>query len=76
MNQQLLPEQRETPPDDEWTMQVCKRGQGEASCRYLSFSRKGWGCLKLTEEKAYLDGRVAAGTIGARGDNCEGRADQ
>lgn len=52
---------------------VCKYGQGHECCRYLGMSSEGWSCLKLTELRPYIDKRVESKTMGARGDNCEGR---
>lgn len=34
----------------------------------------GWSCEKGTDMGRHLDARVAAGTMVARGDNCEGLA--
>lgn len=50
----------------------CKLGQGPVCCRYLIGGERGFECAKLLSLKEYLDGRVAAGTINAQGDNCEG----
>ena len=63
---------RPTFPDDEWTRQVCRIGQGQACCRYLTMSPAGWSCEKYGSLKAHLDRRVAANSITAQGDNCEG----
>jgi hypothetical protein len=54
-------------------LNVCKMGQGEACCRYLVCGSKGFECAKHGEFMDYLDGRVKAGTMVARGDNCEGK---
>lgn len=61
-------------PDDTWVRSVCKVGQGHACCRYLTMAPDGWSCEKLTATGRYLDSRVAAETIVARGDNCDGLA--
>jgi hypothetical protein len=61
-------------PDEEWTVRVCKIGQGAACCRYLTMHPHGWSCEKHGGLRAHLDMRVAAGTIRARGDNCAGKA--
>ncbi len=61
------------PVDQEKVQEVCKMGQGHATCRYLTHSTQGWECVKKYPGlKAYLDKRVEEGTLGARGDNCEG----
>lgn len=59
-------------PDDAYVKGPCKIGQGAACCRYLTMGPKGWSCEKHGSLQAHLDARVAAGTITARGDNCEG----
>lgn len=51
---------------------TCKIGQGNACCRYLTMAPDGWDCEKHTELAAILDARVAAKTIVAQSDNCEG----
>lgn len=60
-------------PDDYWTRTVCKVGQGNACCRYLTMHPDGWSCEKYSGLRAHLDMRVKRGNITARGDNCEGR---
>ena len=66
-------DQSRNPPDDQWTREVCRIGQGEACCRYLTMAPGGWSCEKHTVLSFTLDARAAAGTINARGDNCPGR---
>lgn len=51
----------------------CRPGSGADTCRYLAVGAGGWTCLKLTEQRAYLDHRVATKTFTAHGDNCDGR---
>lgn len=58
---------------DDFIKATCKIGQGHACCRYLGCGPRGFECLKLTDTKAYLDKRVAEGTMTARADNCEGK---
>lgn len=54
--------------------EVCKIGQGNDCCRYLSVGADGFCCLKLEPDlKTYLDNRVANNDITAQGDNCEGK---
>jgi hypothetical protein len=60
---------------DEHVKTVCRPGCGNATCRYLTMGAEGWGCAKLDGRlRFHIDNRVAAGTMGARGDNCEGLA--
>lgn len=59
-------------PSMAWIKAVCKIGQGAACCRYLAMGID-WSCLKRSSLKALLDERAAAGTMSARGDNCEGQ---
>jgi hypothetical protein len=58
---------------DEVANTVCKMGQREACCRYLSMGKDGWSCLKHSELRSYIDMRADSKTMNARGDNCEGR---
>jgi hypothetical protein len=60
--------------DDAHLRAHCKPGAGAACCRYLAMGASGWGCAKLEPAMAaFIDRRVALGTMIARGDNCEGR---
>jgi len=59
-------------PTDEWTKAVCKTGQGELTCRYLTMGPNGWSCEKFGSLREHLDRRVANEEMNARGDNCEG----
>lgn len=58
-------------PDDAHVEATCKAGQ-IGCCRYLAMGAGGWSCEKHSEMRAHLDARVAAGTIRATGDNCDG----
>jgi hypothetical protein len=61
-------------PDMDYIKAVCRIGQGANCCRYLTGSARGFECAKFNAGlKRHLDERVAAQTITARGDNCEGR---
>lgn len=60
-------------PDNAWTREVCKTGQGAACCRYLTISPDGWSCEKHSVFAATLDARAAAGQMRARSDNCPGK---
>lgn len=70
-------EKTTAPPLERLTGQhvtdICRPGEGTATCRYLTMSAKGWSCRKHTLLADTLDSRVIAETIIARGDNCEGR---
>ena len=51
---------------------VCKLGQGEACCAFLMMGPDGFTCSKGTEVEATIRQRLQLGTMGAKGDNCEG----
>lgn len=70
----VIPGDRATPPDNAWTIEVCKRGQREACCRFLTMSALGWSCERLTQTGAYLSQRAERGKLTAKGINCTGRA--
>lgn len=63
------------PPTSEETKTLCRVAEGDATCRYLTMSARGWGCEKLTTLRRVIDERVAAGTFNAKGDNCPGKGD-
>ena len=51
---------------------VCRLGDGEATCAFLMFGG-GWLCAKAVPGiAATVRGRLAAGTMVAKGDNCSG----
>lgn len=52
--------------------EVCRIGQGNACCRYLTVGPKGFECAKNTNLKSLFDSRVAENTMVAQGDNCDG----
>ena len=52
--------------------QVCKIGQGNECCRYVTVGGNGFECVKHTSLKNYLDNRVKEKSMVAQGDNCEG----
>lgn len=53
--------------------EVCKIGQGAATCRYLAVSSE-FTCAKNDPGlKALLDAKVASGKMGSKDDNCEGK---
>lgn len=52
---------------------VCKPGQQEATCAFLLFSPEGWACAKnLPDIQVQVQRRLLAGTMVAKGDNCDG----
>ena len=62
-------------PTQEHVNSVCKLGQGEQTCRYLTSTggkKQGWTCEKSGSLRRILDERVAYGTMNAKGDNCGG----
>lgn len=52
--------------------QVCKIGQENECCRYLTVGPQGFQCERHTELRMALDAKVNAGEMVAQGDNCEG----
>jgi hypothetical protein len=53
---------------------VCRIGQGWATCRYIAGTHLGFRCQKLNPDmRAYIDRRVAMHDFKARGDNCDGK---
>lgn len=58
--------------DNKHLKEVCKIGQGEATCRYIVCSVDGFGCAKNTNIKRVLDIRVEENAMTAKGDNCPG----
>lgn len=51
---------------------VCKIGQKEKACRYISLSKIGFVCMKKSPAKEKLDEMVDNEQMSARSDNCEG----
>ena len=49
--------------------EVCRRGQGAATCRYLMWDGN-WLCAKGTPLEAAIDERAAQ--MNAKADNCPG----
>ena len=55
---------------------VCKIGQTDECCRYLTCSVKGFICAKLDPKlKEILDFKIELGLMVAKSDNCEGKKD-
>lgn len=55
--------------------EVCKIGQGNECCRYITVGPQGIECAKNTGLKITLDQKVNNGEMVAQGDNCEGLDD-
>jgi hypothetical protein len=55
---------------------VCLIGQGDKTCAFLGCGANGFECLKGTGAERFIRQRLANGTIGARGDNCEGNKNE
>lgn len=52
---------------------LCRIGTGAGTCRYILGGPEGYECGKHQRDlAAHIDARVRAGTMVARGDNCEG----
>lgn len=51
---------------------VCKIGQRNDCCRYLTCSQHGFGCEKWSPLKTTIDISADAGDMVAISDNCEG----
>ncbi len=66
-------------PTSVHVMRICRYGEGEAQCRYLSPTPDSTGqftCAKVTKStKSRVDDLVANGstTIVGRADNCDGQ---
>lgn len=61
------------PPFGRQVRDVCLIGQGEACCRYLLGDGAGFHCAKHQPDVAWIIAeRQAAGTMIAKGDNCDG----
>lgn len=59
--------------DMEYIKRVCKAGSCSNCCAYLAVSTEGFCCAKeVAALKNVIDSRVAAGTMNAKGDNCQG----
>ena len=51
---------------------VCKKGQGSATCAFLGFSQDGFMCLKKSPFDAQIQNRLREGSMNAKGDNYSG----
>jgi hypothetical protein len=56
---------------DDHVRNVCRIGQGAACCAFLTMGN-GFECAKGTSVEPTIRARLFAGTIGAKGDNCDG----
>ena len=59
---------------DTYVYETCKLGKGEACCAFLVMGVNGFECAKGTGVEATIKQRLELGTMGAKGDNCEGWA--
>lgn len=62
-----------TYPTKEDMDNLCLAGHGENTCRYLTIGVKGPSCEKHSDLGPFLDRRVQAGLMEAKGDNCPGK---
>lgn len=56
----------------EYVLNTCKLGQGDECCAYLMAGVGGITCAKDTPIEMVILGRLEAGTMNAKGDNCPG----
>ena len=58
---------------DERAKEVCKFGQGEATCAFIILiCGEGFECAKGTDIETIIRDRLAEGRMKAKGDNCGG----
>jgi hypothetical protein len=50
---------------------ICLLGQGELTCAYLVCGPDGFECAKGTGIEKAISARLRAGTMRAKGDNCD-----
>ena len=55
---------------------MCKKNQGEKTCRYIMLSNNGYVCVKNTAMKKSIDILCDKEQMTARGDNCDGLGDK
>lgn len=60
---------------EKYVREICKIGQGNDCCRYLTVGGNGFECAKLGSLKGILDQRAKAKTMHAQSDNCDGLSD-
>ena len=70
LNDFLLDEKRKISKDH--LNNVCKIYKKHETCRYLSLSKIGFVCMKISPAKNKLDQLVREKSMVARGDNCKG----
>ncbi len=65
------------PPTEEEVTSLCRIGQGNDCCRYLTCGMAGFSCEKLTPMKDWLDARADSGLMTARwdGGDCAGKGE-
>lgn len=57
---------------DEHLKETCKFGQGGDTCAFLTMGSGGFTCGKQDWVEPIIRARLAAGTMSAKGDNCDG----
>ena len=70
LNEYLLDDERHITPEK--SKKVCLIRQGEKTCRYIMFGRKGFVCMKNTPIADMLDNLVKDNSITAKSNNCGG----
>lgn len=56
--------------DKEKLKTICKVGQGDECCRYITCGASGFECVKHKPLGSFIDNRVKDETMTAIGDNC------
>ena len=72
MERLTLADLRVTGIDSGYVDFVCKLGQGEQCCAFLMMGLDGFECAKDSGFELTIRARLKRGTMGAKGDNCEG----
>ncbi len=54
---------------------ICRLGELEKCCSYLGAGKEGLLCLKDTPFREMIIDKREAGTMGSKGDNCQGPPD-
>ena len=70
LNEYLLDYEIHITP--ERSKDICLIRQGEKTCRYIMFGKKGFACMKNTPIANMLDGFAKDNSIIAKSDNCGG----
>jgi len=54
---------------------ICLLGEGVKCCSYLGAGKDGFLCVKDTPFREMIEAKLAAGTMGSMGNNCQGPPD-